>query len=61
MLQVRTNLRSYEPGGYLLTDDRAPVELLGMSVIDGLISRELGYYQDLFRERGISGFLNELS
>ena len=61
MQRVRTNLQAYEPGAYLLTDDRAPVELLGMSVIDGLISRELGYYQDLFRERGITGFLDELS
>ena len=61
MLQVSGKIQPYTPGSYLLTDDKAPVELLGMSVIDGLISRELGYYQDLFREKGISGILAELT
>lgn len=48
----------YEKGGYLLTDDKAPVELLGMSVIDELIQDELGYYKQLFEEEGIKGLLN---
>ena len=51
----------YTPGSYRLTDDKAPVELLGMSVIDGLISRELDYYQEAFREGGISGVLDAIS
>ena len=55
---VSQRLTPYTPGDYLLTDDKAPVELLGMAVIDGLISRELGYYQNIFREQGISGLLN---
>lgn len=58
---VAEHITPYEAGDYLLTDDKAPVELLGMSVIDGLISRELGYYQKAFREGGISGLLEELS
>ena len=58
---VAENLEPYTPGELLLTDDQAPVELLGMAVIDGLISRELGYYQDVFREQGIAGILDALS
>ena len=58
---VAENLEPYTPGELLLTDDQAPVELLGMAVIDGLISRELGYYQDVFREQGITGILDALS
>lgn len=33
--QVAANMEPYTPGTYRLTDDKAPVELLGMSVIDG--------------------------
>ncbi len=58
---VAENLEPYEAGTYLLTDDQAPVELLGMQVIDGLIETELGYYQGVFRERGIQGLLDALS
>ena len=57
---VGERLTPYERGGLLLTDDRAPVELLGMQVIDGMISEELGYYRELFREKGIRGALETL-
>lgn len=57
---VSGNLRAYEPQGYLLTDDKAPVELLGMEVIDELIQDELGYYRELFRREGLAGFLKAL-
>ena len=52
------NLAAYEKGPYLLTDDKAPVELLGMQVIDSLIQNEIGYYKEIFREEGIEGLLN---
>lgn len=58
MLTVAEQLNAYVPGSYRLTDDQAPVELLGMRVIDGMIQQELGYYRDIFREEGISGLLN---
>lgn len=48
----------YEKGGYLLTDDKAPVELLGMQVIDSLIQGEIGYYKEIFKEDGIQGLLD---
>ena len=57
--RVSEGLVPYEKGNYLLTDDKAPVELLGMQVIDDLIQRELVYYKDLFKREGIQGLLQE--
>lgn len=37
MARVSSDIRSYDNGDYILTDDKAPVELLGMQVIDELI------------------------
>lgn len=51
------SLSLYEKGNYLLTDDKAPVELLGMRVIDELIQDELGYYKAIYQSRGIQGLL----
>ena len=43
-----------------MTDDKAPVELLGMRVIDSLIKEEVSYYKDIYKEQGIEGLLNNL-
>ena len=45
---------------HVLTDDKAPVEVLGMSMIDSLISEELAYYKDLFKEKGLKGLIEEI-
>lgn len=58
--KVCENLRQYRRGDLLLTDDKAPVELLSMRAIDQIINDELAYYKKLFREKGIQGVLNEL-
>lgn len=55
--RVSDGIMPYEKGDYLLTDDKAPVELLGMQVIDDLIQRELVYYKELFKREGIQGLL----
>lgn len=55
---VENGLTLYHGGSRILTDDQAPVELLGMRVIDELIQDELGYYKELFQEKGIKGVLN---
>lgn len=55
---VEEGLMQYHGGPRILTDDQAPVELLGMRVIDELIQEELGYYKELFQEKGIKGVLN---
>ncbi|MBQ3921255.1 MAG: fused MFS/spermidine synthase, partial [Firmicutes bacterium] len=47
------------PDAYL-TDDKAPVEVLGMSMIDSLIREELDYYKDIYRRDGLRGVLDEL-
>ena len=47
----------YQAGTYRMTDDKAPVEVLGMQVIDDLIVGEIGYYKELFKTEGISGIL----
>ncbi|MDO4622281.1 MAG: fused MFS/spermidine synthase [Eubacteriales bacterium] len=50
----------YEKGGYLLTDDRAPVELLSMRAVDDIIRDELSYYKKVFREEGLDGILHAM-
>lgn len=60
MREVRGGIIPYEAGNLLLTDDSAPVELLGMEVIDSLIQNELGYYKERFQKDGIAGILGDL-
>ena len=60
MGKVKDGLKKYEAGNLILTDDKAPVELLGMQVIDELITEETEYYKDIFREQGIQGLLDSL-
>lgn len=54
-----SGLIRYEKGGYLLTDDKAPVELLGMRVIDEIIQDEIVYYKNILKENGLQGLLEE--
>lgn len=58
MESVLRSLEEYKPGDRILTDDKAPVELLGMKVIDEIISKELEYYKQVFKKQGIKGLLN---
>lgn len=60
MENVLENLKKYEPGNYLMTDDKAPVELLGMKVIDELIKEEVSYYKEIYNREGINGLLDLL-
>ena len=60
MCDVFDSLEEYESGGLLFTDDRAPVELLGIKMIDSLITDELGYYKNIFREKGLGGLIKQL-
>ena len=48
-------------GGLILTDDQAPVELLGMRMIDGIIAQELGYYKEVFARDGLQGILDDFN
>lgn len=60
MLHVADTSSMYEAGDYIMTDDKAPVELLGMQVIDQLIQGEVAYYKDIFEKDGINGLLESL-
>lgn len=60
MERVLDGLIGYEAGSYRMTDDKAPVELLGMQVIDDLIGGEVEYYKELYEEQGIRGLLEQL-
>lgn len=50
----------YHSGGRTLTDDKAPVELLGMQELDGLIRKETEEYKEIYRNEGIKGLLKVL-
>lgn len=48
MQTVSASMEPRQSGNLVLTDDKAPVELLGMQVLDEIISSELEYYRDLY-------------
>ena len=53
-------LTRYDGGDHIFTDDCAPVELLGMRVIDSLIANEVAFYRDIYEQGGIEGLFNSL-
>ena len=60
MYVVDRNLELYEGGDLILTDDKAPVELLGMKVVDELISDQLSYYKEIFKGKTIKEMIDML-
>ena len=58
--RIASGLIPYEAGERVMTDDRAPVELLGMQVIDDLIRDEVMWYRRIYEEYGIEGVLGSL-
>lgn len=60
MNQVSQNMVSYESSDYIMTDDKAPVELLGMRVIDDIIRDEVDWYKNVYEEKGIDGVIEAL-
>ncbi len=61
LTRVADHLTDYVPGAYLLTDDKAPVEVLGMRMIDVIIQDEVSYYKALYREQGLQGLMAAFS
>ncbi len=57
MNYVSDKMIRYEKGNYIFTDDNAPVELLGMKVIDELIAEEVQYYKGIYEEKGLKGLI----
>ncbi len=60
MEEVESGLHNYNGGDHILTDDKAPVEILGMREIDSMIHDELVYYKEVYRQRGIGGVLEAI-
>ncbi len=60
MERVTAGLTPCGGDGPILTDDRAPVELLGMRMLDAYIAEELAVYQEQFRAEGLRGLLRSL-
>lgn len=60
MYTVADNSQTYEAGSYIMTDDKAPVELLGMRVIDQIIQEEVAYYRQIYEQDGFQGLLEQL-
>ena len=56
MTRVQDSLVKVETGNHILTDDKAPVEVLGMKVLDEIIQDELDYFKEMMK----SGNLLEL-
>lgn len=55
---LHENLIQYTPGNYIMTDDKAPVELLGVKVIDEIIKKEVEYYRGIYEKEGLSGLMD---
>ena len=62
MQHVSENLISCEKPAQarILTDDKAPVELLSMRAIDQIIQQELTYYKEVYKRDGIQGILQSI-
>ena len=61
MKHVSAHMKWYEKGNYMMTDDKAPVELLGMKVIDEMIQEEVKDYKEIFEKEGLKGVLERLN
>ena len=60
LMGTYAGLADYRAGRHILTDDKAPVELLGMRAIDQLVSEELAVYKEMYHEQGLQGIMEEL-
>ena len=60
MQKVEDTYVPYESSGHIMTDDKAPVELLGMRQIDLIIKDEVSFYRHIYETKGIQGLLDLL-
>ncbi|MBR0481938.1 MAG: fused MFS/spermidine synthase [Firmicutes bacterium] len=60
MDKLSSRLITVSGGDHIWTDDKAPVELIGMKTIDLLIQDEASYYKDLYEKEGIKGLVNDI-
>ncbi|MBE8955291.1 MAG: fused MFS/spermidine synthase [Quinella sp. 2Q5] len=58
MIQTADEWSTPARGSNILTDDRAPVEMLSMRALDAIIQQHLSYFKDIYRRDGLDGVLN---
>ncbi len=58
MIHIAENWTTPALGENILTDDRAPVEMLSMRALDNLIQKNLQHYKEIYRREGLDGVLN---
>ena len=58
--RVADRLEVTEESDYILTDDKAPVELLGISAIDNMILDEIGYYKEIIKGKSLGELIEML-
>lgn len=58
MIHVAENWTTPALGENILTDDRAPVEMLSMRALDNIIQQHLQIYKEIYRRKGLNGVLN---
>ena len=58
MIHIAENWTTPPIGENILTDDRAPVEMLSMRALDNLIQQNLQRYKEIYRREGLNGVLN---
>ena len=54
MQTIADTLVPYEAGSLVMTDDKAPVEMLGIRQIDLIIQDEIGYYKEQIKSGNFS-------
>lgn len=58
MIHIAENWTTPALGENILTDDRAPVEMLSMRALDKIIQIHLERYKEIYRRDGLDGVLN---
>ena len=59
MIHIAENWTAPERGENILTDDRAPVEMLSMRALDNIIQQNLQHYKEIYKREGLDGLLNK--
>lgn len=59
MAKVSDGLIKYEASDHIMTDDKAPVELLGMKVIDEIIEEEVDAFKEEYKDSDFTDLLKE--
>ena len=58
MIHIAETWKTPALGENILTDDRAPVEMLSMRALDNFIQQNLQYYKEIYHREGLEGILN---